>query len=89
MALAAQEAELSQDKPAEGLRAYLECLEPWVDTWPMSRPPEARMRFELCRLQMHHSMWGTSPALFGHEDLPVDLFTEMWWNTLKAPLLSE
>jgi hypothetical protein len=21
------------------------------------------------------------------QDAPVDLFTEMWWNTLKAPLL--
>jgi AcrR family transcriptional regulator len=87
MALAVQEAELSQDKPAEGLRAYLEYLEPWVDTWPSSRRPEARMRFELCRLQVHHYMWGTSPALFGDQEPPIDLFTEMWWNTLKAPLL--
>ena len=87
MALAAQEAELTEDKPPEGLRAYLECVEPWVDTWPLARRTEARMRFELCRLQMHHYMWGTSPALFDDQDAPVDLFTEMWWNTLKAPLL--
>ena len=86
MALAAQEAELSEEKPGEGLRTYLECMEPWVDTWPIPRRAEARMRFELCRLQMHHYMWGTSPALFDDGQLPVDLFTEMWWNTLKAPI---
>ena len=34
MALAAREAELSEDKPAEGLRKYLEHMEPWVQTWP-------------------------------------------------------
>ena len=50
---------------------------------------EARMRFELCRLQMHHYMWGTSPALFDDEEPPVDLFTEIWWTTLKEPLLGE
>ena len=86
MALAAQEAELSEDKPAELLRNYLECLEGWVETWPIPRRTEARMRFELCRLQMHHYMWGNSPALFGEQDLPVDLFTELWWNALIAPL---
>ena len=89
MALAAREAELSEDKPAEGLRTYLEHMEPWVQTWPASRRTEARMRFELCRLQMHHYMWGTSPALFDDEELPVDLFTDIWWKTLKEPLLGE
>src|SRR6516165_8452334 len=87
MALAAREAELSEDKPGEGLRTYLERMEPWVETWPVSRRSEARMRFELCRLQMHHYMWGTSPSLFGDQDPPVDLFTEIWWKTLKEPLL--
>jgi AcrR family transcriptional regulator len=89
MALAAREAELSEDKPAEGLRTYLEHMEPWVHTWPANRRTEARMRFELCRLQMHHYMWGTSPALFDDEELRVDLFTEIWWTTLKEPLLGE
>jgi AcrR family transcriptional regulator len=87
MALAAREAELSEEKPAARLRTYLECMEPWVETWPVTRRTEARMRFELCRLQMHHYMWGTSPDLFDHEDPPVDLFTEMWWNTLKEPMM--
>jgi AcrR family transcriptional regulator len=85
MALAAREAELSEDKPAERLRTALEYMEPWVETWPVTRRVEARMRFELCRLQMHYYMWGTSPALFGGEDPPVELFTETWWNTLKEP----
>jgi AcrR family transcriptional regulator len=83
MALAAQEAELSEEKPAQLLRSYLEELEPWVATWPAERQDEARMRFELCRLQMHHYMWGSSHALF-NEALPVDLFTEVWWTTLVA-----
>jgi AcrR family transcriptional regulator len=86
MALAIREAEFSEDKPTERLRAYLECLEPWVETWPATRRTEARIRFELCRLQMHSYMWGTSPALFDEEDSLVDLFTEMWWSSLKAPL---
>jgi hypothetical protein len=34
-------------------------------------------------------MWGNSHALFDARDLPVDLFTEIWWNTLKAPLLAQ
>lgn len=89
MALAAREAELSEDQPAQGLRTYLEHMEPWVQTWPASRRTEARMRFELCRLQMHHYMWGTSPALFDDEGLPVDVFTDIWWKTLKEPLLGE
>jgi AcrR family transcriptional regulator len=88
MALAAREAELSADKPSDQLRNYLEYMEPWVETWPANRRTEARMRFELCRLQMHHYMWGTSPALFSDEAPPVDLFTEMWWTTLKEPLIS-
>jgi hypothetical protein len=88
MALAAAEAELSQDKPSEPLRTYLDQLEPWVETWPADQRPEARMRFELCRVQMHNYMWGKSHALFPGLDLPVDLFTEIWWNTLKAPLLA-
>jgi AcrR family transcriptional regulator len=85
IALAAHEAELSQDKPPELLLTYLEKLEPWVATWPVPRQPEARTRFELCRLQMQHYMWGKSYALFDDQGLPVDLFTEIWWNTLKAP----
>jgi hypothetical protein len=78
---------LSEDKPTERLRAYLEFMEPWVQTWPAPRRQEARMRFELCRLQMHHYMWGTSPAMFDDALPPVDLFTEIWWRTLKEPLL--
>jgi AcrR family transcriptional regulator len=86
IALAAQEAELSEDKPSELLLTYLDQLEPWVETWPAERRTEARMRFELCRVQMHHYMWGKSHALFSSQDLPVELFTEIWWNSLKAPL---
>jgi hypothetical protein len=37
---------------------------------------------------MHHYMWGKSPVLFDNADPPVDLFTEIWRNTLKVPLLS-
>ena len=88
MALAAQEAELTEDKPWDALRTYLDCLDPWVETWPPARRAEARMRYELCRLQMYHYMWGNSHALFGTRELPVDLFTELWWNTLKAPLIA-
>jgi AcrR family transcriptional regulator len=88
MALAAQEAELGEDKSWEVLRTYLECLEPWVETWPPARRTEALMRYELCRLQMYHYMWGNSHEVFGDQELPVDLFTEIWWNTLKAPLMT-
>lgn len=89
MALAAAEAELGQDKPSELLRTYLDQLEPWVETWPPERRSEARMRFELCRLQMHNYMWGKSHTLFADQGLPVELFTEIWWNTLKAPPLAQ
>jgi len=88
IALAAAEAELSEDKPSQLLRGYLDQLEPWVETWPAERRAEARMRFELCRLQMHNYMWGKSHTLFADSELPVDLFTEIWWNTLAAPLLA-
>jgi hypothetical protein len=84
MALAGAEAELSEDKPSQQLRTYLDQLEPWVETWPPERRTEARMRFELCRLQMHNYMWGKSHALFAGQPLPVDLFTEIWWSTLRA-----
>jgi AcrR family transcriptional regulator len=86
MALAAAEAELSEDKPSELLRSYLDQLEPWVESWPAERRTEARMRFELCRVQMHSYMWGKSHVLFASQDLPVELFTEIWWNTLRAAL---
>jgi AcrR family transcriptional regulator len=85
MALAAEEAELSEDKPTEVRRAAQECLEPWVETWPLELRVEARMRFELCSVQMHTYMWGRSHKLFADQELPVDLFTEIWWATLKAP----
>jgi AcrR family transcriptional regulator len=85
MALAGEEAELSEDKPAEVLRTALDCLEPWVEMWPPEQRTEARMRFELCRVQMRTYMWGKSRTLFPGQELPVDLFTEIWWATLKAP----
>ena len=85
MALAAEEADLGRDKPSELLLTYLDRLEPWVETWPAERRPEARMRFELCRAQMHTYMWGKSATLFADQELPVDLFTEIWWNTLLRP----
>jgi len=85
MALAAEEADLGRDKPSELLLTYLDRLEPWVESWPAERRPEARMRFELCRAQMHTYMWGKSATLFADQELPVDLFTEIWWNTLLRP----
>ena len=85
---ATEEAELSEEKTSEWLRSYLESLEPWVETWPAEARGEARMRIELCRLQMKHYMWGKSHTLFRDQDLPVGLFTEIWWNTLVAPLAS-
>jgi AcrR family transcriptional regulator len=85
MALAGEEATLSEDKPSELERAVLDCLEPWVETWPPERRTEARMRFELCRVQMRTYMWGRSHTLFPDQELPVDLFTEIWWATLTAP----
>jgi AcrR family transcriptional regulator len=85
MALAGEEAALSEDKPTELERAVLDCLEPWVETWPPELRTEARMRFELCRVQMRTYMWGRSQTLFPNQELPVDLFTEIWWATLKAP----
>jgi AcrR family transcriptional regulator len=85
MALAGEEAERSEDKPTELERAALDCLEPWVETWPPELRTEARMRFELCRVQMRTYMWGNSHTLFPDQELPVDLFTEIWWATLKAP----
>jgi AcrR family transcriptional regulator len=84
MALAGQEAEFNEDKPSEATQAALELLEPWVATWPPERRTEARMRFELCRVQMRTYMWGKSHTLFPDQDLPVDVFTELWWTTLKA-----
>lgn len=83
--LAGEEAELTEDKPRELERAVLDSLEPWVETWPPERRTEARMRFELCRVQMRTYMWGRSHTLFPEQDYPVDLFTEIWWATLKAP----
>ncbi len=85
MALAGEEAQLSEDKPAEFERAALDRLEPWVEMWPPARRAEARMRFELCRVQMRTYMWGRSHTLFPEQEFPVDLFTEIWWATLKAP----
>ena len=85
MALAGEEAALSEDKPTELERAVLDCLEPWVETWPPELRTEARMRFELCRVQMRTYMWGRSQTLFPDQEPPVDLFTEIWWATLKAP----
>jgi AcrR family transcriptional regulator len=85
MALAGEEAQLSEDKPSELERTVLDCLEPWVELWPPERRTEARMRFELCRVQMRTYMWGKSHTLFPDQEFPVDLFTEIWWATLKAP----
>jgi hypothetical protein len=34
---------------------------------------------------MHTYMWGRSHTLFADQELPVDLFTEVWWATLIAP----
>jgi AcrR family transcriptional regulator len=85
MALAGEEAQLSEDNPTEFERAALDRLEPWVEMWPPARRAEARMRFELCRVQMRTYMWGRSHTLFPAQEFPVDLFTEIWWATLKAP----
>lgn len=85
MALAGEEAALSEDKPTDLERTALDCLEPWVEMWPPELRTEARMRFELCRVQMRTYMWGRSHTLFPDQELPVDLFTEIWWATLKAP----
>jgi AcrR family transcriptional regulator len=85
MALAGEEAQLSEDKPTELERTVLDCLEPWVEMWPPERRTEARVRFELCRVQMRTYMWGKSHTLFPDQEFPVDLFTEIWWATLKAP----
>jgi AcrR family transcriptional regulator len=85
MALAGEEAQLSEDKPSELTRTVLQSLEPWVETWPLELRQEARLRYELCRLQMRTYMWGRSHTLFPDQELPVDLFTEIWWNTLLAP----
>jgi AcrR family transcriptional regulator len=85
MALAGEEAALSEYKPTDVERTALDCLEPWVEMWPPELRTEARMRFELCRVQMRTYMWGRSHTLFPDQELPVDLFTEIWWATLKAP----
>jgi len=85
MALAGEEAALSEEKPTELEQTALNCLEPWVEMWPPELRTEARMRFELCRVQMRTYMWGRSHTLFPDQELPVDLFTEIWWATLKAP----
>ncbi len=85
MALAGEEAERSEDKTSEVTRTVLESLEPWVETWPPERRTEARMRYEVCRVQIRTYMWGRSHTLFPDTELPVDLFTEIWWNTLVAP----
>jgi AcrR family transcriptional regulator len=86
MALAGEEAQFSEDKPSDLTLTVLETLEPWVETWPLERRAEARMRYELCRVQVRTYMWGKSHTLFPGQELPVDLCTEIWWNTLLAPL---
>jgi AcrR family transcriptional regulator len=85
MALASEEAERSEDEPSELTRAVQDMLEPWIETWPPGQRTEARMRYEVCRQAMRTYMWGRSYTLFPGQELPVDLFTELWWNTLLAP----
>jgi AcrR family transcriptional regulator len=85
MALASEEAERSEDEPSELMRAIQELLEPWIETWPSGQRTEARMRYEICRQAMRTYMWSRSYTLFPGQELPVDLFTELWWNTLLAP----
>jgi AcrR family transcriptional regulator len=85
MALAGEEAERSEDEPSELSRTVLEFLEPWIATWPPGQRTEARMRYEVCRVAMRTYVWGKSHTLFPDQPLPVDLFTELWWNTLLAP----
>ena len=86
MALAARKPSSAEDKPTEAGRP------PW-STWS---PGWRRGRLscgwkpggagaELCRVQMHTYMWGRSHTLFADQELPVDLFTEIWWATLIAP----
>jgi AcrR family transcriptional regulator len=85
MALASEEAASSEEEPSELARTVLEFLEPWIETWPPEQRTEARMRYEICRQAMRTYMWSRSYTLFPDQELPVDLFTELWWNTLLAP----
>jgi AcrR family transcriptional regulator len=86
MALASEEAERTDHEPSELTRAVLELLEPWIEMGPPEQRTEARMRYEVCRVAMRTYMWSRSYTLFPDQELPVDLFTELWWNTLLAPL---
>jgi AcrR family transcriptional regulator len=85
MALASEEAERTDHEPSELTRAVMDLLEPWIETWPSGQRTEVRMRYEICRVAMRTYMWGKSHTLFPDQQLPVDLFTELWWNTLLVP----
>ena len=77
-----------RSKPAEGLRKYLEYMEPWVDTW--RRPPygsQDEIRAVPATSAPRHVGYVARP--FDDQRRPVDLFTEIWWKTLKEPWLAK
>ncbi|ALJ21187.1 TetR/AcrR family transcriptional regulator [Microbacterium sp. No. 7] len=85
MALAILEVEHSQGDQSGVRRSFLDFTEPWVRTWPEDRHDEARLRFELCRVQIHNYMWSSYPPMFGSDEKVLDVFTDLWWNTLVVP----
>lgn len=86
MALAVREAQLEEVNQAEVKSVYLDYMEPWVRSWPEGRQEEARLRFELCRLQMSSYMWGALPPRFGTDSHVVEILAQSWWNMLVEPM---
>lgn len=89
MARAAQESELDQpEKSALAIREGLfGTLDAWIGLWPAARRDEARLRVELCRLQLQHFAWSKVDTLIGvQHELVAEILTEYWWIALKEPL---
>ncbi|WP_105968120.1 TetR/AcrR family transcriptional regulator [Streptomyces geranii] len=86
LALAAQEANLSTEGGARDedvVRRLIDAAGRWVETWPPERRAEARLRLELCRLQLHHYLWGFAPLMVGDEVDVVEILADMWWRELR------
>jgi AcrR family transcriptional regulator len=89
MARASQESQLEEpEKAASSIRtSVLQILEPWVQQWPPARRAEARVRLELCRLQLQHFVWGHYRQLvMVGDEVVIDVLTDFWWGTLREPL---
>ncbi len=89
IARATQESQLEEPaRAAESVReVVLRAVDPWILRWPPDRRAEARVRFELCRLQLQHYAWGSTREVVPVPgDIAIDVLTDLWWGTLMEPL---